>query len=826
MTEAQFDEYISFSHRPAETSVWRNAHWTKSIQSWVGVCLLIGWLLLPFGLSAQAAPQGGRIFGTITDVAGNPMPAVTLWLLPDSMACLSGEEGQFEFGGLQAGDYQLFISLSGFEPETLSVHLSRNDQLELRARLLTNERLLAEVEIVDEHAKQEDLLATEHLNANDLARNVQGNFAQSLGKLPGLDAINTGMGIAKPVIRGLSFNRVVVNDRGIKQQGQQWGADHGLEIDAFSVSRVEVVKGPASLQYGSDGLGGVINLMPAPIPEQNSISGQVIALGKSNNQHLGGAAQFNLNRNDLWLSLRYTRQDFGDYRVPADTFVYQGFVLPLFDGYLKNSAGEEENREVEVGLRRDWGVTRLTYSHYRLVSGLFSGAVGVPRSYALQPDGNHRDVDLPSQAVDHYKVLFNQTLLLGNGHLNLNLGYQHNKRREFGFPEFHNQPEIDFGNTLAIGLDLKTLSGNLHYEHRLSPRWKNTYGVSLEHQQNVRSGWEFLLPDFQTWRGGSFVISHFEPENSSWRFSGGLRADVGTNQSDFFQRYVWNSNGRITDSLSVPATDDLFVNWSGSLGGRYTLRKDQAWLKFHLGKSFRVPYPSETVSNGVHHGTFRHEQGNPDLRSEHGYQLDLGLDWVTPRLEAHLATYFNYFNNFIYLGPSGKLSTLPEAGQIFRYQQHDALYSGFELDYRWRISENWSLYQAAEYVWNLNLDTYLSLPFTPQPSLLSELNYTWEPASPRWTEVYATLTHRYVLANGPNRVDRNERTTPAYQLFDASVGTTLQWDDFRVEISLQGQNLLNTPYLNHLSRYRLINIPEQGRNLVLLIKVPFGHRFR
>ncbi|MEM9983962.1 MAG: TonB-dependent receptor [Bacteroidota bacterium] len=810
---------------PGTVHVEKNAQ-IDFLPALTGLVYIIAMVIMPWVAITSAQAQSidrGRISGKVTDAAGRPLSAATIWLLPDSLPYLSDDQGQFEFNGLSSGNYLVAISRMGYETDTLRVQLSAGKQVEVFTRMLTNERQLATVRILDEHAKQEELLSTDHLDENDLARNVQGNFAQSLSKLPGLDAINTGVGIAKPVIRGLSFNRIVVNDQGIKQQGQQWGADHGLEVDAFSVSMVEVVKGPASLQYGSDGLGGVINLMPRPVPTRNSVSGQVVALGKTNNQHVGGSAQIRINRDDFWVSLRYTRQDFGDYRVPADTFVFQSFVLPLFDGYLKNSAGEEENREVQVGLSRDWGVTRITYSHYRLESGLFSGAIGVPRSYALQPDGTRRDIDLPSQAVDHYKVLFNQTLILDRGHLNLNLGYQHNRRLEFGFPEFHNQPEIDIANTLALGLDLRTFSGNLHYEHHLGTRWKNVYGVSLEHQRNVRSGWEFLLPDFQTWRGGSFMISQFEPNNPRWRLSGGLRLDLGSNQSDFFQRYVWNSNSRIIDSLSVPMTDDVFVNWSGSLGGRYALYPERTWLKVHLGKSFRVPYPAETVSNGVHHGTFRHEQGNAALQSEQGYQFDLGIDWVNPRWEASFAGYVNFFDNFIYLGPSGRLSTLPEAGQIFRYQQNDAIYSGFELDWRWRITDQLELYQAAEYVWNLNLNTNLSLPFTPQPSLLSEISYAWQPPSPRLQEVYATLGHYYVWANGANRVDRNERPTPAYQLFDASVGTVLEWDQFRMEISLQGQNLLNTTYFNHLSRYRLINIPEQGRNIVLLIKVPFEY---
>lgn len=783
---------------------------------------LIGlWVMGLGSLVWGQMPAGSRLTGTVRDATGEPLQAVTVWLLPDSMACLSGSEGQFAFEALAPGDYRVALQLAGYEADTIAVSLAPEQHRRLSPTLVENQRELDAVNIFDEHAKQEDLLATEHLDETDLTRNVRGNFAESLSRLPGLDAINTGVGIAKPVIRGLSFNRVIVNDQGIKQEGQQWGADHGLEIDAFAVSRVEVVKGPASLQYGSDGLGGVINLMPAPVPPNNQVSGSLTLLGKSNNAHLGASARLAVNRNDWWLSARYTQQDFGDYRVPADTFVYQGFVLPLFDGYLKNTAGNEENLKVQLGLRRDWGITRLTYSRYDLEAGLFAGAVGAPRSYALQPDGNRRNIDLPAQAVTHHKLIFNQVLVFGEDHLTVDLGWQRNLRQELSFPEFHNQPEIDPNNFLALQLDLQTWTGNLHYEQRLSGQWKNTYGASVQYQRNRRRGWEFLLPDFETLRSGVFVITHFEPETSRWRFSGGLRADLGSNTSQPFDRYVWDSNARITDSLSVPMTDDLFWNWSGSVGGRYTLQPQHAWLKVHLGKSFRVPYPSETVSNGVHHGTFRHEQGNPELTSEQGYQLDLGLDWQRGRWQAHLATYFNYFDNFIYLGPSGRLSTLPEAGQIFRYQQTDALYSGFELDWQVQLTQGLRFQQAAEYVWNYNLMTSLSLPFTPQPSLLSELAYRRTPQATWAEEWYVTLSHRYVLANGPNRVDRNERPTPAYQLVDATLGTTLHWQPCELDLSLQGQNLLDAAYLNHLSRYRLINVPEQGRNLVLVAKLRF-----
>ena len=778
------------------------------------VSSLLVWIFLLSGVDLCGQ---GIMEGWILDASGGPIPTAKVTLTPGEITLLSNEEGFFRFTSLESGAYELMVSMAGYEPQVIEAKASPHQVTTLTVTL-SPLMDLDEVMIFDEHAKQEDMLSTDHLGQQELLRNSRGTFVTSLSRLPGIDAIQTGVGIAKPVIRGLAFNRVIVNDQGIKQEGQQWGADHGLEIDALGVSAVEILRGPASLQYGSDGLGGVINVLPDPIPDKNSVSGNFTAIGKSNNLHAGASAQLAFNRNDFWVSGRYTRQVFGDYRVPADTFVFQGFVLPLVDGYLKNTAGQEENIKVETGIRRKKSISRITASRFSLSSGLFSGAVGIPRSYALQPDGNHRDINLPSQQVTHDKIILNELFFLPNSHLNVNAGFQRNLRQEFGFPEFHNQPEIDRTNTLALQLDLRTFSGNLHYEREATPGWKQIAGLTLEKQVNRSDGWDFLLPDFETWRAGAFLILDRAVAGSRFRWNGGLRVDWGRNQSDFFQRYVWNSNKVIVDSLAVPTTNDVFVNGSGSLGMRYEWISDKLWLKANVGKSFRVPYPSETVSNGVHHGTFRHEQGNPELRSEQGYQLDLILDWVGTRFQGEVSTYFNYFDNFIYLGPSGKLSTLPEAGQIYRYQQNDVFYSGFEVSWDYQLSTVWALHQAIDYVWNYNLNTTLSLPFTPQPSILTELGWNPEKMGGGHAQVFGTLSHRYAFANGPNRVDRNERTTPAYQLIDASVGCTVfRQNKAMLDISLQGQNLLNAAYFNHLSRYRLINIPEQGRNVVVVL---------
>lgn len=772
-------------------------------------------------LSAGLASAQTQLTGLVLDAQDEPVPFAAVWLLPDSTGVLTNTQGRFTWASVKPGTYLLRVSSVGYEPYAKKVMVS-GEKKELRIRLETHQVLLEEVVIVDEHAKQEGMLTSEHLNWKELMQNSRGTFAQSLARLPGLDAINTGVGIAKPVIRGLSFNRVIVNDQGVKQEGQQWGADHGLEIDAFSVSRVEVLKGPASLQYGSDGLGGVINIFPDPIPAVNSVQGELTLLGKSNNLHGGASAKVAVNRRDLWLSARYSHQAFGDYRVPADTFLFQGFVLPIFDQRLKNTAGNEQNLRLEAGIRRENSISRITFSQYHLRSGLFAGAIGQPRSYALQPDGNRRNVDLPSQQVRHTKLLFNQTFFFGDDHLVVDAGYQQNLRQEFGYPEFHNQPEIDPANTLALQLILDSWAVNAHYEHKGPGNLTHIFGINTQLQHNRRSGWEFLLPDFDLWRAGAFYLGQYQPRNPRWQFSGGVRADAGQNQSEYFQRFVWNSNGVIVDSLSVPQLSALFANWSASLGMRHELVPGKSWLRAHIGKSFRIPYPSETSSNGVHHGTFRHEQGNPDLVSEQGYQLDLGMEWEGSRWQADVAVFASYFDNFIYLAPSGRLSRLPEAGQIFRYEQNDALYAGGEVSWSFDLGQGFTLRQVGEYVWNYNIDTRLALPFTPHPSVLSEIRWERKLPGSFAPEIRAALSHHYHFANGPLRVDRNERPTPAFQVMDAEVGGVFQIRNYRFDWSLQGQNLLNAAYLQHLSRYRLINVPEQGRNVVLALHFPFS----
>jgi iron complex outermembrane receptor protein len=758
-----------------------------------------------------------QISGTVTDERHDPLPGAHVLLLPDSLHSVTDSLGTFALGVSDQGEKVLRVTYIGHEPMEMKVAY-RGRPVRLSIDLHLHAHGLDEVVVEEHHSSGEASLNSHHMEVAQMEMAVTGTLARALDDVSGLNMINVGVGIAKPVIRGLSGNRIIVTTDNIKQEGQQWGLDHGLEVDPYDVGDIEILKGPASLQYGSDGLGGVINIQPRKAPALNSVEGQVLGTFRSNNLHAGGSATVGINSKNIFGRAHYSRQEFADYAVPADSFTYQGFRLPITDRQLKNTAGKEHSGSISVGVLREKMLLRLYVSHYALDAGLFSGAVGIPRSYALGPDGDTRDVDKPAQKVRHLKAVFTQEYYGDRGDLHIHLGYQRNDRKELSFPEYHSQAVRDLTDTLALGLLLHTGTLSAHFEHRVNKKLRGTYGIDGQVQQNIRSGFEHLLPDYFTTRAGAYAIMHWH-RDARTTVTGGLRLDHGYNSTPYRRQYVYASDGTVRDSLVSPATEGHFFNISGSIGLSHGLIPGRWELKAHAGKSFRVPHPSETVSNGVHHGTFRHEMGNQSLRSEHGYQIDVSNHVHLHRLTATVTGFFNFFQDYIYLGPSGRFSTLPEAGQIYAYRQDNAIFTGAEAEWQWDIWRGAYAKQVFDMVWNLNLSTGTGLPFTPPPALMTELGWKL-PDVWKLDNASIYVRHRHVWAQ--DRVDRNERPTPGYDLLEAGIGTRVRFGRQAIDITLSAQNLLDTPYLNHLSRYRLINVVEQGRNVVLTLRVPFS----
>ncbi len=762
-----------------------------------------------------------QISGRVTDEKGNPLPGVTIFNPDHEVGTATDDEGKFSIAF--AHDHQMFLEFSylGYITRKVKVPYSSAPVYIGTIALDPDSKMLDAIIVLDQSGKSQISTPVTRLESSYFQRQQQTSFTALLQKVPGIHMINVGTGITKPVIRGLSGQRIIVTYQDIKQESQQWGTDHGLEVDAFEVAEVDIIKGPSSLQFGSDALGGAIMIRPTQVPEKDTFYGNFAGVYRSNNTHLGSSASLSARKGRIFTNVRYTYQSFGDFIVPAEKFEYNGFTLPIFQNQLRNTAGKEENVQFTVGYLSEKSSTRFTYSKYSMRAGIFSGAVGIPRKYNTNDDGNSRNIERPSQHVVHQRFIFNQNLYYGPDVFSLNLGIQDNQRKEFSFPEYHLIPPGNNSeqNDLAIGLKLRTYSGNAWYALNRSSI-KYVFGADVQWQQNKRDGFEFLLPDFESWRSGIYTLTTFKRSNKlSW--TAGLRLDAGHNLTIYSRQFIWNSNQQIIDSLVSTATDRIFYNWSAGAGFRFD--EGSHVIKGNLSKSFRIPHPSETSSNGIHHGTFRHEKGNASLTSEYGIQSDLIYAYEKNKLRVEAAIYAQYYKNFIYLGPSSPavFSPLPEAGQLFEYRQDDAFFSGFELAVLYTWNKNWSLRQTTDFVQTYNFRTTTALPFTPQPrvntALIRKVNKFWI-----LEDLEFELEHQYFFkAESSWRRDRTEKATPASHLIHAAISTEISFYQRNIMLIFGVQNLTNAHFLNHLSRYRWINLPEQGRNISFSLRVPF-----
>ncbi|MBW6480467.1 MAG: TonB-dependent receptor, partial [Bacteroidales bacterium] len=488
----------------------------------------------------------GIIRGKITDALGNPLPGAGIVLQELNTGTSADANGYFAFRNLRDGVYNLRATHVGFRAQLKKVEL-RNGHASVLLLLEATHIELEEV-IIRESAtgmvQPEQSLSVTVANRDFLTESSSMTLMQTLQRLPGINSMDIGMGVSKPVIRGLGFNRLVVAQNNIKQQGQQWGADHGLEIDFYNVERVEILKGPASLVYGSDAIGGALNIRPPVVPQENTTSFEVTTNFHSNNDLLGTSAMTAINKEGRFLRLRLSYQDYADYRVPADEFVYNTWVMPIPNQRLKNTSGNDFGASFMAGLRKSWGVTTLSVSNFNQQIGFFPASHGIPNPGSLLNPGNPRNTEFPLQKVNHFKVTSNTNILRGSDRIELDVGFQQNHRQELNPPHVHGAGPLPEG-FVELELILNTISSNLKYHNRVSESQSFIYGLSANYQDNRRGGYNFLLPDYKYAEAGFFAISQTK-FNSQLFFNGGIRADAARVDITGFMEPVWQDSETIS----------------------------------------------------------------------------------------------------------------------------------------------------------------------------------------------------------------------------------------------------------------------------------------
>ncbi|WP_308992497.1 TonB-dependent receptor [Mariniflexile litorale] len=738
---------------------------------------------------------------------------------------ISLETGAFTIKNLVEGSYSFTISHIGYASKKITV-LVQPKMETVEVLLNESSTALNEVEVhgkSKQRTAKESPIVSQTVSKEFLDKNRENSLMQTLSKIPGISTINIGSGQSKPVIRGLGFNRVAVVQNGIKHEAQQWGNDHGLEIDQYGIENIKIIKGPASLVYGSDAIAGVLDIQPNKIPIQNSFEGEVNFLGESNNNLLGISAGVQARKEKWFYRGRLTYRDYGDYKVPTKNINYENYIFELYDNNLRNTAGKEANASFSLGYVSDNITSETFFSNVNAKNGFFANAHGLEvRTSNIDYDHSNRDIDLPFHKVNHFKITNNTSISKGKHTFHFDLGFQNNHRGEHSEPVPHgympkpsdSKERIFKKNTYALNMRDVFKPINQH---------DVVAGINIEFQNNNIGGWGFLIPEYNRFSMGTFVYDQFEI-HPNFHVLAGIRYDYGLMNTkshfDWYPSTINNSNGSTSFVHLQRAQNKTldFGNISASAGFSYIL--NNSTFKLNVGKSFRMPLPNELASDGVNYHMYRYEKGNLDLNPEESYQLDIDIDHTTKQFSVGVSPFINFFENYIYLNPT---SNYYETLQIYEYTQSKVFRIGGEIRASTTISKSLQLDASAEYVFSRQTSGAkkdFTLPFSPPLSGLFSASYQFNDIF--FLKNTQLITDFRVTATQDEIVPPEEKTE-GYQMLNMSLLTEMNVfkNDMPVAIRIKLNNVFNTKYFDHTSFYRLIDVPEAGRNLSISLTIPF-----
>ena len=641
------------------------------------------------------------------------------------------------------------------------------------------------------------------------------NIIDAIAHQPGVSQLTTGGSISKPIIRGLGYNRVVVMSEGVRQEGQQWGDEHGVEVDGSSVNSVEILKGPASLMYGSDAMAGVVILHSKPTLAEGDMRANVSSEYQTNN----GLFNYNLsiagNQHGFVWDARFSDKMAHAYKNK-------------YDGYVPGSQFRERAGRLMLGVDKTWGHSRLTWTAYHLTPGIVEGERN-PETGELECSTNNVKTygkSLPFQQVKHYKLVWDNSLSLSSGYLKAIIGYQQNRRQEF--EESADEYELFF--------KLHTLTYDLRYLTHEWDGWKFSTGIGGMYQKSGNEGEEYLIPDYRLFDFGIYATTT-KAIGDSWTLNGGVRYDHRRLHGD---ELIEDGDMRFTDFSRH------FNGLTGSIGAVCNINKHFN-VRLNLARGFRTPNMSELSSNGVHEGSIRYELGNQQLKAEYSLQADLGIDFTSRYVSAQVALFANRIDNYIF---THRLNQEIEEGYLtYAYTQGDARLLGFEAGIDFHPVHSIHFSNSFSYVdarlMHASADTKY-LPFTPAPHWASELK--WELFHHSHTTVnhhhtsdaaHRSLFNNLYVAAGLDcylkqthiySADDTETKTPGYALLSLSAGSDIQVKGRKVaELYITADNLLDKAYQNHLSRLKYADVNaatgrrgifNMGRNITFKIVVP------
>ncbi len=766
------------------------------------------------------------ITGTVTDTKGAPLPGVNVAFAELGEGTSTKADGKYRIENLPSGTYSLTFSFVGYTSQTREVTLRDEEtttlNLTLKKRTLQSDNI-----IVTGTPYESDPLTTpadvDVLTGDTKFSRQQTSLGASLDELAGISTISTGSQTGKPVIRGLSGSRVRVLDDGTAMDYQQYGVRHGPNVDPFTSERIEVVRGAASVQYGSDALGGAVNVISNSLPEalnsDSFLQGQTLGEFSTNNNELVGGLHLNGASGRWGFSGTIIRRSAGNMKAP-DVATFQesdDTSAPKFSGELDHTDYDQLNGSFGIGYQTNIGQISGEYTRWKnnhnflLPNGRGLGQNLVNNS--LQLEG---ELDLGNDFTLNPQFTYSQNLRQSNPG-----GANAEPRSEL--------PEEGFAH-LDILLNSYTLKTDL--KHPEVGPFSGTIGLEYKYQDQDTRGIEPLVPSATIQNLAAFVFEQAEINNLTFSF--GARIDARSQEAEP------NANLNLPD-INAGETDEVlsqsYVEFSGSLGATYQFTEEFA-IATNIGRGFRAPSLFNLHVDGVHGGIAAYQVGNPYLDPERSLNTDLSLRWRSESIQAKATVYRNAIDNYMFLVNTGEFAGPNNDGPpILEFVQGNARLVGANADITAQVLPWLQISGTFETVNGQNVDEDIAevddLPLLP-PTKLSGNIKVMRSSIGTFDNAFFSLGIQYAsskdaagryepfwqFGNAPQFSDFGVASTNAYTLFNATVGAEISLWNRPIALQLSGNNLLNKAYRDFLDTYKGYAL-SPGRNITLRIKVPF-----
>lgn len=620
------------------------------------------------------------------------------------------------------------------------------------------------------------------LRIDSLNKSGTYNLTELLARSPGVGNLSTGVAIAKPVIRGLYGNRVLVLLAGLKFDNQQWQEEHGLGLSDLGLSNIELIKGPMSILYGTEAIGGIINLVEELPPPRFEKSSDFSV--KFNSNTLGGLIQggYKVNHGKNWYRIRVGIENNADYSDGNKNRVLNS----RFDGYyLKTSYGFE---------KKNWISTNYFSSSFNRYGFIFNDIytfITPDARWSRKLDENPAHLVLLNIFSSENKVR-----LSPDSKLTINAGIQSNERME-----------NEGGGAISLNMHLLTFQYLVKWEKSINQKHKLIVSNLGSFEDNTNFGARKIVPDANMQE--SNLAIYYETNLHEKLI---LENGIGIGEKWIKTYFTASVNGpekEVQPFSKFSPYYNIFSGLSYNPEGKVN-------LKLNVATGVRIPNLAELSSNGLHEGIFTYEIGSPAMKNEQNIALNLILNSNFGKLNFYLTPFYNHFFNYVYLAPT----TESWFGfPVYRFRQQDANQAGLESTLEYSVSPEIRVSSSFSAMMSKTAD-HNNTPYIPTSKISPDIHWSIPCKHLQNLSIYLNADYCFRQDN----TYPGELGTPDYLLLNAGLNSSFTSKKIVYEFSVAGNNLLNTAYYDHLSRFKNYGLLNIGRNISVMLKVKLNNR--